>query len=48
MADDTVSVIEGGKALDALKWLTRVSIHISRISRHLESAAASAGALKTQ
>jgi phosphate:Na+ symporter len=47
IADGTVDMIEGGKALDAMKWLTRVSIHIARISRHLEGAAASAGALKS-
>ena len=47
IADGTVDIIEGGKALDAMKWLDRVSTHISRISRHLEGAAASAGALKS-
>ncbi|MDM5271939.1 Na/Pi symporter [Sulfurovum sp. zt1-1] len=43
IADGTVDIIEGGKALDAMKWLDRVSTHIARISRHLEGAAASAG-----
>lgn len=43
MADDTVSIIEGGKALEALKWLQRSSAHIARISMHLEAAFARAG-----
>lgn len=45
MADDTVSIMEGSKALDALKWLKRSSAHISRISRHFEAAFARAGEL---
>lgn len=43
MADDTVSIIEGGKALEALKWLQRSSAHVARISMHLETAFARAG-----
>lgn len=45
MADDTVSIIEGGNALEALKWLRRTSVHIARISKHLEAAFARAGEL---
>lgn len=47
MADDTISVIEGGKALDALRWLKRTSAHIARISRHLEAAFARAGEMSS-
>jgi phosphate:Na+ symporter len=43
MADDTVSIIEGGNALEALKWLSRTSSHIARISKHMEAAFARAG-----
>jgi phosphate:Na+ symporter len=43
MADDTVSIIEGGNALEALKWLDRTSIHIARIGQHMEAAFVRAG-----
>lgn len=43
MADDTVSIIEGGSALEALKWLNRTSSHVARISKHMEAAFARAG-----
>ena len=46
MADDSVSIIEGGNALEALKWLRRTSAHIARISKHLEAAFARAGEMK--
>ncbi|UFH60066.1 Na/Pi cotransporter family protein [Sulfurovum mangrovi] len=47
MADDTVSIIEGGNALEALKWLSRTSSHIARISKHMEAAFSRAGEINT-
>ncbi len=43
MANDTISIPDGTKNLEALRWLQRSSAHIARIVYHLEQAVLSAG-----
>ena len=43
MADGTIDIDEGTCHLEAIRWMQRSSIHITRISYHLEQAVLSAG-----
>ena len=43
MADGTVSIDEGTYHLEAIRWLQRSSVHITRITYHLQQAILNAG-----
>lgn len=43
MADGTVNINEGTYYLEAIRWLQRSSVHITRIAYHLQQAILSAG-----
>ncbi|WP_151900814.1 Na/Pi cotransporter family protein [Sulfurimonas hydrogeniphila] len=43
MADGTVSIDEGTYHLEAIRWLQRSSVHITRIAYHLQQALLNAG-----
>ena len=43
VADDRLDVPEGTNCLEALRWLDRVSHHITRINLHLQQAVLASG-----